>query len=212
MIFSVKRSLYWKTLEVYIVHWLFHRQINAELFLNIISEQSSWAEIVLSKDGPLAPGAKINPLGNNLYQTIFGFSANPCFCNTSHLQAAFKLLEESPKGDKLGEDGFENFLTRTFKTKNIACVIIDPVDHLPISHEGYLESTPRNWHMTNSLEAKTNNHLLTIPAPSVARRLLMVLKLFTTFFTLAINQLTSNKVYELCFRIIAAAKTIKKDE
>jgi hypothetical protein len=192
--------------------WVFHREFNDDYFFNTLANHSDWAEIVFSKDGPLNPESKINLLENNLYKSILGFSANPCFCNTRHLQWAFKLLEESPKGDKLGEDGFENFLTRTFEAENIKCVIIDPVDHLSISHEGYLESTPRNWHMTNSLETKTSNHLLTIPAPSLWRKLFMIVKLFVAFFKLSIDQLSSNKIYELCFRIIASAKTIKKNE
>ena len=141
--------------------WAFHEHIEPGYFLNVMNDHPDWAQIVFSRDGPLNPEGKNKPIGNNLYQNIFGFSANPCFCNTKHLQSAFLLLEESPKGDKLGEDGFENFLSKRFELENIKCVIIDPVDHLSISHEGYLESTPRNWHMTNSLDSKTKNHLLT---------------------------------------------------
>ncbi len=192
--------------------WAFHREIDPGFFVDTLVDHPDWAEIVLSKDGPLTAELKAHTLVNNLYQTPFGFSANPCFCNTKHLQSAFKLLEDSPKGDKLGEDGFENFLSATFEKQNLKCVIIDPVDHLIISHEGYLESTPRNWHMTNSLDEKTKAHLLTIPAPSVLRKLLMIFKLVIAFFKLAISQLFNNKVYELCFRIIAMSKTIKKDE
>jgi len=192
--------------------WAFHRQIESGYFLNLMYNHPGWAEIVFSKEGPLKPESKNNSLGHNLYKTDFGFSANPCFCNTKHLQAAFILLENSPKGDKLGVDGFENFLTSTFERENITCVVVDPIDHLPISHEGYLESTPRNWHMTNSLESKTKNHLLTMPAPSAFRKLLMIGKLFRTFLSLSIKQLSDNKVYELCFRIMSSAMTIKKDE
>ena len=192
--------------------WAFHRPIDAGHFLNILAQHRDWAEVVFSRDGPLPPESKNKPLGDNLYQTTYGFSANPCFCNTSHLQEAFKLLEDSPKGDKLGEDGFENFLTKTFENKNIKCVVIDPIDHQDISHEGYLESTPRNWHMTNSLETRTSNHLLILPAPSFGRKILMIVKLFAAFCALAIGQLTSNKIYEFCFRVMASAKTIKKDD
>ncbi|MEP6611842.1 MAG: hypothetical protein ABJA76_08160 [Mucilaginibacter sp.] len=192
--------------------WTFHRGIDASHYTQTLAAHPDWAEMVFSKDGPLDAASKAKPLGESLYETSFGFSANPCFCNTGHLQQAFQLLERAPKGDKLGEDGFENFLSKTFEKQNIKCVMADPVDHLPISHEGYLESTPRNWHMTNSLEEKTNNHLMTIPVPSIGRRLLMVFKLVLAFGTLAIGQLGNNKIYEFCFRVIASAKTIKKDE
>jgi len=192
--------------------WTFHRTIDAPYYTQILADHPDWAEVVFSKDGPLGAVSKVNPLGENLYETTFGFSANPCFCNTGHLQQAFQLLEHAPKGDKLGEDGFENFLSKTFEKQNVKCVMADPINHLPISHEGFLESTPRNWHMTNSLETKTSNHLMTIPVPSIARRLLMIFKLVSAFCRLAIGQLGNNKIYEFCFRVIASAKTIKKDE
>jgi hypothetical protein len=192
--------------------WTFHGEIDASYYVQTLAAHPDWAEIVFSKEGALDTASKANPLGENLYETTYGFSANPCFCNTGHLQQAFQLLENAPKGDKLGEDGFENFLSKTFEKQNIKCVLADPVDHLPISHEGFLESTPRNWHMTNSLEEKTSNHLMTIPVPSAGRRLLMVFKLVSAFGRLAIGQFSSNKIYEFCFRVIASAKTIKKDE
>ncbi len=191
--------------------WIFHREFDAAYFLNIITQHPDWVEVVFSKTGALEPEAKINSFGNDLYQSIHGFSTNPSFCNTAHLQAAFKLLEKSPKGDKLGVDGFENFLVKTFDNENIKSAMIDPGEQPHISHEGYLESTPRNWHMTNSLETKTSNHLLTLPVPSLARRLLMIGKLFRAFCKLSIGQLSSNKIYEFCFRVMASAKTIKKD-
>jgi hypothetical protein len=192
--------------------WKFNSSIDIPFLMGTLKKNKDWAEIVFSQAGPLKPEAKLHPFGNNMYQTIFGFSANPCICNSAHLKSTFTLLAESPKGGKLGEDGFENFLSRAFEKENIKCVILDPVDHLPISHEGYLESTPRNWHMTNSLESKTKAHLLTIPPPSIFRKLLMVLKLIKAFVNLSIGQLFNNKVYELCFRIITSAKTVKKDE
>ncbi|HVW96643.1 MAG TPA: hypothetical protein VHA56_11805 [Mucilaginibacter sp.] len=192
--------------------WQFSRPVDMLHLHTLMKTNDNWAEIALSKYGPLEESFRKHPLGNNLYETTFGFSANPCLCNTKHLQSAFNLLRHSPKGGKPGEDGFENFLSRTFKQQDIKCVIADPVDHLPISHEGYLESTPRNWHMTNSLEEKTKAHLLTIPAPSPLRRLMMVVKLMGTFSSLAIRQLANNKVYEFCFRIISSVKTMTRNE
>ena len=192
--------------------WKFHDTVDVERFAGLMQKNQDWAEIVLSKFGPLPVEFKVQPIEDDLYQSTFGFSANPCFCNTQYVKRGFQLLNNAPKGDKLGVDGFENFLTRTFDAENIKCVIVDPVDHISISHEGYLESTPRNWHMTNSLESRTTEHLLTIPTPSLTRRLLMMVKLLAAFFKLSVTQLFSNKVYELCFRIIASAKTAKKDD
>ncbi len=193
--------------------WAFNTEIKPAYYAEILNKHPDWAEIVLSKTGALEQGAKVNNLlEDNLYINMHGFSANPCICNTKALQSAFNLLEKAPKGDKLGEDGFENFLTRLFEKNGQVCVIEDPVDHLPIAHEGYLESTPRNWHMTNSLEEKTKAHLLTLPQPTAIRKLAMIPKLTIAFTRLSLKQMFSDKVYELCFRIIASAKTIDKDE
>lgn len=192
--------------------WKFHAKADIVHMLELIETHSDWAEIVFSKFGPLPPEFKSLPLGDDLYQFSQGFSANPCLCNTAHIKRAFEALKQGDKGDKLGFDGFENFLTRTFERQNIKCVIIDPVDQLAISHEGYLESTARNWHMTNSIEAKTKEHLLTIPRPSAARKFFMIIKLFAAFLKLSMKQLFNDKIYELCFRVIASAKTVNKDE
>lgn len=192
--------------------WTFHKKVDIPWLLSFLETNADWSEIVLSKVGPLPPEFKLVPLGNDLYEGYGGFGANPCLCNTAHVRHAFHLLKHGDKGDRLGFDGFENFLTRIFKEESITCVLLDPVDRPAISHEGYLESTPRNWHMTNSIEAKTKEHLLTVPAPSLIRRLFMVIKLFAAFFKLSVMQLFNNKIYELCFRVIASAKTVGRDD
>lgn len=192
--------------------WNFNQQIDLNYLSSQLQNNADWAEIILSKFGPLSAEMKVSPLAGNLYQSIYGFSANPALCNSNHIQTAFIALQAAPKGDKLGEDGFENFLTKKFAVENIKCVILDPVDGVSLSHEGDLESTPRNWHMTNSLATKTKAHLLTLPPPSFTQRCYMMLKLFKTFSMLSVKQLTNNKVYEYCFRVIATAKSLKNDD
>ncbi len=191
--------------------WTFSKPIDLERYLNAISANSEWAEIYMSKFGPLNTEQKAINLTGNFYQSP-EFSANPCLCNAHYIKQAFADLINAPKGETLGTDGFENYLTRTFKANSLKCVIDDPVDYTPISHEGYLESTPRSWHMTNSLEKKNEKHLLIIPSPSMARKLFMIVKLFLATAKLGFLQLFSDKTYEYCFRIIAMAKTINKNE
>ncbi len=191
--------------------WEFNTPINLNELETELTANKDWVQVILHKDGPLNFEQKAKLLKQHYYQNVSGFSANPCICNTQHLQSAFLALQSDTKGDQLGVDGFENYLTRTFEKENKKCVVLDPVNHTPISHSGYLESTARNWHMTNSLETKTKIHLLVIPAPSIFRRLLMAVKLIYTFILLIINQFYNNKVYEYCFRIITSAKQIKKD-
>ncbi|MBS1519718.1 MAG: hypothetical protein JST50_01880 [Bacteroidetes bacterium] len=192
--------------------WKFHTKIDLSSITERLIAHPNWVEIIYNKNGPLTADEKKTHLEDNLYQTPYGFSANPCICRTAFIKDGFSNLLSEPKGDKLGEDGFENSLSKYFKKQNLICVFHDPVDHTVISHEGYLESTPRNWHMTNSLDQKTEKHLLTITKPSLVRKLAMILKLTGTFLKLSFRQLVNDEIYEFCFRIIASAKTIKKDE
>jgi hypothetical protein len=193
--------------------WEFHSTIDLEELSTQLNNHQNWGEIMLSKTGPLTAEEKINHLDGDFFHSIYGFSANPCLCNTKHIQSAFSDLELSPKGRNLGEDGFENFLTRKFNAENIKSVILDPINHQPISHEGYLETTSRGWHMTNSLEDnKSGQYLMTIPVPPFWRRLLMILKMFLTFLRLMYLQLHNNKIYEFCFRIVTLSKTMFKNK
>lgn len=190
--------------------WKFEADVKLIPFIDLLNTNNHWVQIMYSKFGPLPADMKQKPLSGDLYETLFGFSANPCICKTAFIKEGFGLLLKAPKGDKLGEDGFENFLTRHFSQAGMISVIQDPVDHSMISHEGYLESTPRNWHMTNSIEQKTEEHLLTLPTPSAGRKLLMALKLTALFPGLIFKQLTNNEVYEFCFRVLASARSLKK--
>ncbi|HWD89997.1 MAG TPA: glycosyltransferase [Mucilaginibacter sp.] len=190
--------------------WKFDAPADLQSLIRLLDEHADWAQIIYSKFGPLDAEMKQKPLGGDLYEAIYGFSANPCICKTAIVKDGFENLLKVPKGDKLGVDGFENSLTRFIADLGKINVIQDPVDHSMISHEGYLESTPRNWHMTNSLGQKTKEHLLTIPVPSFGRRILMACKMVLLFPVLIIKQFMSDKIYELCFRILASEKMLRK--
>jgi hypothetical protein len=192
--------------------WTFNKPVNLIYLATELEAHSNWAQVFYSKYGPLPTDLKSDPLSVNLYKHIDGFSANPGLCRTSNVKDAFNELLSAPKGDKLGEDGFENFLTKHFNKTGMVCAIHDPVDHSIIIHAGYLESTPRNWHMTNSLHTKTKAHLLTIPPPSILRRLMMALKLMVILPIFISKQFINNEAYELCFRILASIKSIKRDD
>jgi hypothetical protein len=117
--------------------WSFNQKIDLPYLLSQLQQNNDWAEIILSKYGPLSDEMKLYPLADNLYQSIYGFSANPAICNTGHIQTAFTKLAN--KGAILGEEGFEVFLWKKFEAENIKCAILDPVDQQSLSHEGYLE-------------------------------------------------------------------------
>ncbi|RYE55901.1 MAG: glycosyltransferase [Sphingobacteriales bacterium] len=187
--------------------WSFHRNLNLPEFYNKMEANPEWTEVIFSKTGPLTDEEKFRHLSNDLYEYKYGFSTNPSLIRTSFIKEGFDCLKNSKKGDTLGEDGFENFLSRYAIDKGLYAAVHDPVAGTVIAHEGYLESTPRNWHMTNSIEKRTQEHLLTIPAPSFFRRLRMVIKLLISFIKLSIVQFSNNKVYEFCFRIVGRTNT-----
>ncbi|WP_374951532.1 hypothetical protein [Mucilaginibacter sp.] len=192
--------------------WAFYIRINLPYYQNLLIQHPDWAEIVYSKYGPLTADFKKETLYENLYLNVNGYSTNPGLNRTAIILEGFKAMEQAEKMNGTEEVGFENFLTAYFAGLSRQVVLIDPVDHTAIAHEGYLESTPRNWHMISSLEKKTEKHLLIFPEPSFPRRLYMILKLFRAFIGLAIRQLRNNEVYELCFRIIAIAITTQQHE
>ncbi|MDB5086967.1 MAG: hypothetical protein JWR09_961 [Mucilaginibacter sp.] len=190
--------------------WSFNEKINVDHYTTLLEKNADWAEVAYSKYGPLQDDFKVDKLGENLYANIYGYTANPGFNRTAFIKEGFEQMENAQKMNGVKEIGFENFLTAYLGNERMKCILIDPVDHISIAHEGYLESTPRNWHMLSSLDKKTEKHLLTIPEPSLARRLFMLLKLTKACVSLGIRQLWQNEIYDLCFRIIALNISTKR--
>ncbi|SDE03815.1 hypothetical protein SAMN05216464_103421 [Mucilaginibacter pineti] len=192
--------------------WAFHTHVDVPYYTSLLNQHTDWAGIVYSKYGPLTDDFKKEQLGQNLFLNINGYSTNPGFNRTALICEGFAAMDNSRKMEGEKETGFENFLTAYFNRRSVKYALIDPIEGIAISHEGYLESTPRNWHMISSLEKKTEKHLLIFPEPSMFRRLYMILKLIRAFCGLAFRQLWNNEVYEMCFRIIAISIATKQDE
>jgi hypothetical protein len=191
--------------------WDFHFKVDVPHYVNLLNQHQDWAQVIYSKYGPLTDEFKINKAGDDLYENINGFSTNPGFNRTRFVRDGYDNLDQSKQQFSSQEWGHEDLIKFYLAEKGLRYVLIDPVDHTSISHEGYLESTPRNWHMISSLDKKTEKHLLTIPTPSLARRLFMIAKLSRAFISLAFRQLWNNEIYELCFRVIALNIVTKKN-
>jgi hypothetical protein len=170
--------------------------------LDFLVENPRCLQLRWSKRAPLDRSG--GPLREDIYRSEAGFSANPCVCRTELLREAFAALEQAEKGGRPGLDGFENFVTRWCTTHQVTCAVLDPGDEPAVLHIGYLESTPRKWHMTESLapSAETAPGSFAKPPP-LWRRFLMILKLAVIFPRLAIRQFHDNTYYDLAFRIIA---------
>src|ERR1700743_2015216 len=109
--------------------WEFHANVDVPYFVGQLTEHPDWVQIFYSKNGPLPHQLKTHFIHDNLYQYVDGFSANPCFNRTQFLKKGFNELVHAEKGNTLGADGFENFLTAYFKSKQIKSIIHDPVNH-----------------------------------------------------------------------------------
>jgi hypothetical protein len=144
-------------------------------------------------------------LGEGIVESHVGFSANPNICRTALAQAGFRHLLSTPdKGRRLGVDGFENVVSNWCDREGVICGVVDPKGEAAIQHDGYLESTGREWHMTSSLDRAPRGSGHLGPSPPAWRRLLMVPKLLYACTHLALAQLFDDAPYDLAFRVVTA--------
>ena len=192
--------------------WNFNAAVDIELIINNLQTNRSWVQVAYSKHAVSVFRNSLTPLTENFYNNPNGFSANPMICRTALIKDCFNNLLLWLKDGAAGNEGFENFVSRDLERQGLLCVVYELPDKTIISHEGYLESTARNWHMINSIEVShPEEYLLTMPEPPFWRRVLMAWRLFIAFLKLAIKQLANNEAYELCFRILASIKNTGKN-
>jgi hypothetical protein len=165
-------------------------------------------QIRWSKTAPLNPGAR--QLRDGVIESDVGFSANPNVSRTTLVRAAFDHLVNLPVGGRtLGVDGFENVLTDWCAEKALVCAVLDPGQTPAIGHEGELETTGREWHMTASIKEKPADYGYLGERPPAWRRAWMVVKLTGAVAKLALAQLFSDAHYDLAFRVATARREFK---
>ena len=181
--------------------WHFEAPVDVSRLVALMDAHPDWVQIRLSKTGRLDAAQRSRPLDVDVYASVVGFSANPCLCRTALVRAAFDALDAVPRGDAPGIDGFENVVTRWCDDRGLVCAVLDDAG---VSHLGYLESTPRQWHMTVSLATTPTSY---VPAfaggsPPLWRRFYMIPKLANRFAVMALRQLHSDAAYETAFRVV----------
>ncbi|MDB4907218.1 MAG: hypothetical protein JWO05_2002 [Gemmatimonadetes bacterium] len=180
--------------------WEFAEPVRLEALLATLQAHGELAQVRLSKTGALTPAEKVNPLSGDTFESVVGFSANPSLNRTAHVAGGFAELALREKGKTLGEDGFENVLTRWCAERGIACAVRDGAG---VRHAGYLESTSRFWHMTASLDATEAEPLFALGSrPPFWRRALMLGKLARRASAVAARQLSDDAAYEVAFRFV----------
>ncbi|WP_404786667.1 hypothetical protein [Altericista sp. CCNU0014] len=189
--------------------WHFLEIADLEYLVTLLRQNPEWVQIRFSKTGPLNEHEKQNKLCEGVYDSVYGFSANPCLCRTDLIRKGFQSLQQESRDENLG---FETFLSQWFEDQKLICAVLDPGEKAAIQHLGYLESTPRQWHMTASLDGKTDKYLSGMrgsPSPPLWRKILMAYKLIWTFVRVLLCQFMSREAYDLAFRFIAASKEVK---
>jgi hypothetical protein len=190
--------------------WIFSEKVELEKNISILHSHPTWAQIRLSKTAPLTLDEKSIKLSEKVFKSIYGFSANPCLCRTAFIKQGFNALHHTSRDLSLG---FEEFLSQWYQEQDIVCAVIDPGESAIIAHAGYLESTPRQWHMTASLDGTTSYNYLSgmrgSAAPPLWRKWMMLIRLLRVFFTVSIKQFWSRAAYDLAFRFIAVSKELK---
>jgi hypothetical protein len=180
--------------------WTFRRPVDIAAMRAAMGENPSWMQIRLSKVGPLPPEERAVPLGPGLYRSAYGFSANPSLNRAREVRAGFDWVRRSWHS---AVDGFEVGVSHWAAQAGVECVVADPGAAPAVEHEGYLESTPRGWHMTSSLETGAPAPTFSLGArPPLWRRLAMVLRLGRRCVALGARQLGSLAAYEVAFRVV----------
>lgn len=180
--------------------WEFAEPVRLAEMLSALQSAELLTQVRLSKTGPLTAEERATPIAGDIHASQVGFSANPSLNRTAHVTGGFAEVWRSQRGVALGEDGFENVLTRWCESRGFTCAVLDGAG---IRHAGYLESTSRFWHMTASLDESESRPVFVLGAtPPFWRRALMLGKLAARTAVVAGRQLRDDAAYEVAFRIV----------
>lgn len=180
--------------------WAFESAVDLSALHEVLARHPDWVQIRLSKVAPLAQLERTRPLGEGMFESAYGFSANPSLNRSAHLRRAFAALAVAPHE---GRVSFEEFLSDWFAMERLTCVVKDPGEHAPIAHSGFLESTPRQFHMLSALHERPTQYVSGMPIDApLWRRAAMFIRLFARFGALATRQFASDAAYELAFRVV----------
>lgn len=180
--------------------WQFTQPVDVERARSLLGAHADWVQIRLSKTAPLTDEERRLPLCPDLFGSTVGFSANPSLNRTEEIRAAMHAFASATASDPAN---FEEFLRAWFARHALTCAVLDPGSSPAVEHDGYLESTPRQWHMRSVEHPSAMPHVSGIgPSPALWRRLLVALRLMARATSVAVSQLRSDAAYETAFRFI----------
>ncbi|MFD2161025.1 glycosyltransferase [Paradesertivirga mongoliensis] len=187
--------------------WSFPNPFPLAEMLQIMEEDTTIVQVVLSK----------NDINSNVehhfkdYYIGSDFSANPCLCKTSPIKNAFSEIQAAPKSDATKVVGFENYLREFMHRSALRSLIRFNNQEACVYHQGFLESTAREYHMINSLEVDTNligkEYISGFGYDkdiTLLNKIGLLLKLWWSGVSLSIELFKSRHAYDFAFRIYLA--------
>ncbi|WP_207422791.1 glycosyltransferase [Desertivirga brevis] len=186
--------------------WCFNLNFDLNELAQKLDLDSSLCQVVLGKEELKSDG--LTASDKDLYYSKFGFSANPCLCRTAPLFKAFTDLLKLDKNEATKLLGFESYLT-DFMVQNRLNNLIKINDAQSyVQHDGYLESTAREFHMINSLDDSTSSigkeyisgygqHINI----SIKNKILMIPKVLVASSYLILKIFSSREVYDYAMRL-----------
>jgi hypothetical protein len=152
-----------------------------------------------------------NPVNGDYFLSPFGFSANPCLCNSRLLKEGFMEMMMLKKEEQTKLIGFENYLTTFMQANQYYNLLKLNGDNEFVSHSGFLESTAREYHMINSLDAKASSvgkeyisGMGSDKKVSFLNKTGMLFKLWLSSFYLSFKLFKSRQAYDYAFRIYSS--------
>jgi hypothetical protein len=190
--------------------FLFNQPVPFEKMLAVLQDKS-WGAVYLSRFAPIAQSRILKDYGDGLLLLDIGFSVSPTMCNTEVIKKALAALYESEKSIDTRRVGFEPFIDQCMVADNLKYAVIDPGTISHVNHIGELESTAREYHMVNSVNAEHSDidkfYLSGFGKEgkiTFYNKLAMFLKLIYSTAVLSIKLFVNRPAYDFAFRVYLA--------
>jgi len=191
----------------------FKQTVPFDRMLSVLQEQTKWSGIFLSRSAPLTPQEKEVHHFDEFYIPFFAYSVSPTLCRSVYIKDAFAAMLNHPKNENNKTYGFETFMDDYFKSNGLSYALVDPGEIPHVEHIGKLESTAREYHMINSLNAEVSSVNKEYISGfgydrqiTMGNKIGMLPKLFVAFVSLSVNLFGQRKAYDYAFRIYLAYK------
>ena len=184
--------------------WHFQKELNIDSALEHIKSSMSIAEATFGKYDTLK--SKESDCADFI-ESPFGFSANPSLCRTKIIKEAFQYLLTIPKNEFTKFTGFETAISDFFMNNAISCCIVNPKGIAHSKHSGDLETTPREYHMINSLDSSLSDIGREYISGNTFQSAISIKSKFSIFPKLLVSVLLilpkvfkSREAYDICIR------------